>query len=115
MLLQLDGEEETNLQDKPDSVEEHADTGSDSHHLSLNAMRGSNGVGTIRFTRQIGSIRVKILVDGGSSDNFIQPRVAQVLRLPVEPAPNLRVLVGNGQILKAEGLIQQLPLQIQGQ
>ena len=96
-------------------MEEHADTGQDSHHLSLNAMRGSNGVGTIRFTGQIGSIRVKILVDGGSSDNFIQPRVAQVLKLPVEPAPNLRVLVGNGQILKAEGLIQQLPLQIQGQ
>jgi hypothetical protein len=27
---------------------------------------------------------------------------------------NLRVLVGNGQVLNAEGKIQQLPLQIQG-
>ncbi|MCI21182.1 hypothetical protein A2U01_0042347, partial [Trifolium medium] len=68
----------------------------ETHHLSLNAMRGSHGVGTIRFTSQVGSIRVKILVDGGSSDNFIQPRVAQVLKLPVEPILNLRVLVGNG-------------------
>lgn len=78
-------------------------------------MRGSNGVGTIHFTCQIRSIQVKIQVDGGSSDNFIQPRVALVLRLLVEPTPNLWVLVGNGQILHAEGLIQQLPLQIQGQ
>jgi hypothetical protein len=54
------------------------------------------------------------LDDGGSSDNFIQTRVAQVLKLPIEPATNLRVLVGNGQVLNAEGKIQQLPLQIQG-
>jgi hypothetical protein len=54
------------------------------------------------------------LDDGGSSDNFIQTRVAQVLKLPIEPATNLRVLIGNGQVLNAEGKIQQLPLQIQG-
>lgn len=48
-------------------------------------------------------------MDGGSSDKFIQPRVAQVLKLPIEPT-SLKVLVGNGQILNAEGKIQQLPL-----
>jgi hypothetical protein len=113
MLLQL-GDTEVQV-----DVEIHDDVPEvecqDTHHLSLNAMRGSNVVGTIRFTGQIGSIRVKILVDGGSSDNFIQPRVAQALKLPIEPAPNLRVLVGNGQTLTAEGLIQHVPLQIQGQ
>ncbi|MCI17006.1 hypothetical protein A2U01_0038153, partial [Trifolium medium] len=114
MLLLLDHEEETPT-DTTLVAENEAIVEEDTHHLSLNAMRGSNGVGTIRFTGQIGSIQVKILVDGGSSDNFIQPRIAQVLRLPIEPAPNLRVLVGNGQMLSAEGLIQQLPLNIQGQ
>ncbi|MCH87636.1 hypothetical protein A2U01_0008513 [Trifolium medium] len=114
MLLQLETEDESQL-DTPVPAAEEVILEEDTHHLSLNAMRGSNGVGTIRFTGQIGSIQVKILVDGGSSDNFIQPRIAQVLKLPIEPAPNLRVLVGNGQMLSAEGLIQQLPLHIQGQ
>lgn len=114
MLLQLEDEEEIPSDPPPVVVEKEA-TADEHHHLSLNAMRGANGVGTIRFTGQVGSIRVKILVDGGSSDNFIQPRVAQVLKLPIEPVTNLRVLVGNGQVLNAKGKIQQLPLQIQGQ
>lgn len=84
----------------------------ETHHLSLNAMWGSHGVGTIRFTGQVGSITVNTLVYGGSSDNFIQPIVAQVLKLPVEPVHDLRVLVGNGEIVSVEGIIQQLPLQI---
>jgi hypothetical protein len=114
MLLQLANEEESQLGTTLPTVDEPI-VEEDTHHLSLNAMRGSNGVGTIRFTGQIGSIQVKILVDRGSSDNFIQPRITRVLKLAIEPTPNLRVLVGNGQMLSAEGLIQQLPLHIQGQ
>lgn len=38
-----------------------------------------------------------------------------MLKFIVEPTPNLRVLVGNDQILNAEGMIQQQPLQIHGQ
>ncbi|KAI5416246.1 hypothetical protein KIW84_041337 [Lathyrus oleraceus] len=78
----------------------------ETHHFYSNTMRGSHGVGIIRFTGQVGSIMVKILVDGGSSDNFIQPRGTQVLKLLVEPVLNLRVLVGNGEILSAGGIIQ---------
>ncbi|XP_057425934.1 uncharacterized protein LOC130719329 [Lotus japonicus] len=114
MLLQLDETDEDPTDDQ-ETVTEEDSKEDDTHHLSLNALRGSNGVGTIRFTGQVGGIQVKVLVDGGSSDNFIQPRVAQVLRLPVEPVPKFRVSVGNGQILRAEGLIRQIPLQVQGQ
>ncbi|XP_073220685.1 uncharacterized protein [Cicer arietinum] len=114
MLLQLEDEEEIQSDQTAGVLLEEAII-NEHHHLSLNAMRGANGIGTIRFTGQVGSISVKILVDGGSSDNFIQPRVAQVLKFPIEPATNLRVLVGNGQVLNAEGKIQQLLVQIQGQ
>lgn len=114
MLLQLDGTDEDPTDDQ-ETVTEEDSKENDTHHLSLNALRGSNGVGTIRFTGQVGGIQLKVLVDGGSSDNFIQPRVAQVLRLPVEPVPKFCVSVGNGQILRAEGLIRQIPLQVQGQ
>jgi hypothetical protein len=36
------------------------------------------------------------------------------LRIPIEPRPVLRVLVGNGDITTAEGIILELPLNIQG-
>ena len=57
---------------------------------------------------------MQILVDGGSSYNFIQPRIAKFLKLPVQPAPGFKVLVGNGQYLTAEGVITELPVLIQG-
>jgi hypothetical protein len=83
-------------------------------HLSLNALNGSKNVGTLRFTGSIADSAVQILIDGGSSDNFFQPRLAKFLQLPVEPAPGFNVLVGNGQSLMAEGKISQLSVKIQG-
>ncbi|MCH94634.1 transposon Ty3-I gag-pol polyprotein, partial [Trifolium medium] len=71
-------------------------------HLSLNALNGSRKLGTLRFTGSIAGTPIQILVDGGSSDNFFQPRLAHFLQLPVEPAPGFNVLVGNGQSMVAE-------------
>ncbi|KAI5387873.1 hypothetical protein KIW84_073823 [Lathyrus oleraceus] len=92
MLLQLEEVDDLTHNEKKIVMEGKRED-EETHHLPLNAMRGSHGVETIRFTVQVGSIRVKILVDGGSSDNFIQPGAVQVLTLSMELVPNLRVLV----------------------
>ncbi|WVZ14709.1 hypothetical protein V8G54_012275 [Vigna mungo] len=84
------------------------------HHLSLNALKGGMSVGTIRFLAHINQIPVQVLIDGGSSDNFLQPRIAKFLKLPVEPASLFRVMVGNGNYMTAEGKIQQLKVQVHG-
>ncbi|KAJ1435182.1 Aspartic peptidase domain superfamily [Sesbania bispinosa] len=83
-------------------------------HLSLCAYQCSYGIGTIRFTGSINGIEMQVMLDGGSSDNFIQPRIALHLDLPIEPAPGLRVVVGSSHILTGEGVIHHLPLLIQG-
>lgn len=57
---------------------------------------------------------VHILLDGGSSDNFIQPRLARFLKLPVELASDFRVMVGNGHYLLSEGKIKLLEVNVQG-
>ncbi|GJW30936.1 transposon ty3-I gag-pol polyprotein [Tanacetum coccineum] len=62
-------------------------------HLSLNAYHGYNGVATIRLCGSINSTKVQVLLDGGSSDNFIQPRVAK----------------------HVEGLITSIPLYVQNE
>ena len=57
---------------------------------------------------------IKVLVDGGSSDNFIQPRIAKFLKLPIEATPPFKVVVGNGSYMTAEGFIKDLVVQVQG-
>ncbi|XP_050902350.1 uncharacterized protein LOC127112789 [Lathyrus oleraceus] len=84
------------------------------HHLSFNAFHGATGMGVIRFKGYIGPICVSILLDGGSSDNFIQPRIVKFLNLDVEPTKGCKVLVGNGQNMQTEGVVKKLPLKIQG-
>ena len=81
------------------------------HHLSLNALKGGLGVGTIRFVAHINTLPVRVLVDGGSSNNFLQPRVAKILKLPIEPSPLFKVMVGNGNYMTVVGMIKELNLQ----
>ncbi|KAJ1438252.1 Retrotransposon gag domain [Sesbania bispinosa] len=99
LMLQLDDEEvesETIFYAHTRDTNSNPESGIESPpHLSLNALKGGPGVGTIRFFARINTFPVKVLVDGGSSDNFLQPRVANFLKLPVEPAPSFKVMVGD--------------------
>lgn len=84
------------------------------HHLSLHAFQGQQGKATIRFVGNILGIEVQILLDGGSSDCSIHPRIAKHLQLPIEPASQVRVMIGDGYSMQGEGVIRELPVQIQG-
>ena len=61
----------------------------------------------MKFSGTINGMAVQILLDSGSSNNFLQPRIAKCLKLPIEPAPNFQVLVGNRHSLVVEGLVKQ--------
>lgn len=114
LMLQLDDEQEDSTSVTETETEKPAEsTDGGAHHLSLNAMNGGTGVGTIRFTGFIGQIPVQILVDGGSSENFLQPRIAQFLKFPVEPKSSFKVLIGNGETMQTEGWIEALKVQVQ--
>lgn len=91
-----------------------ASIGDSEHHLSLNALNGSHGMGTMRFQGHIQGIAVTVLLDSGSSDNFLQPRIAQSLHLPIQSNTQFQVLVGNGHSLTTMGYIADLPVAIQG-
>ena len=68
----------------------------------------------MKFSGTINGMAVQILLDNGSSDNFLQPQIAKCLKLPIEPAPNFQVVLGNGHSLVAEGLVKQLKVMVQG-
>lgn len=70
--------------------------------------------GTLSFTGTIKGHLVKILLDEGSDDNFIQQRIAQILHLDVQPTTLIKVMVGNGSALQVEGCIHDLLVNVQG-
>ncbi|WVY90515.1 hypothetical protein V8G54_036029 [Vigna mungo] len=83
-------------------------TVNEDHHLSLNALKGGFGVGTIRFVAHIGTMPVKVLIDGGGSDNFLQPRVAKFLKLPMVKTPSFKFL-HDGRFTTFQGDKDMLP------
>jgi len=82
--------------------------------LSYNALKGSFGLGTMKFQGFINGMKVQILLDSGSSNNFLYPRLTHCFKLPVETIPNLQVLVGNDKSLFAKGFVKELEVKIQG-
>ncbi|XP_039140565.1 uncharacterized protein LOC120277791 [Dioscorea cayenensis subsp. rotundata] len=119
LLLQWDDDDNTIYDSEffidphpPDEVQELSTK--NNTKMSLNAMSSSTVSGTMRFTGNLGGQQVNILLDGGSDDTFIQPRVVKFLKLDILPTTPLRVLVGNGQTLNVEGQIPELTIDVQG-
>ncbi|GMI81659.1 hypothetical protein HRI_001835200 [Hibiscus trionum] len=81
--------------------------------VSFNALAGCYAPNTLRVKGEIQGRTVRILIDGGSTHNFVQSRVAKHLGLPVVAAPNFRVLVGNGEKLRNEGCVRDLKVKVQ--
>lgn len=72
--------------------------------LSLHALHGSQGHNTMRLLAHIEQTEVIILVDFGSTHNFMDSKLAKNLNLPIEPAVTLRVMVTNSVTLLTQGI-----------
>lgn len=76
--------------------------------ISLHALLGHPIPQTLRVLGCIAKTQVAILIDGGSTNNFIQERVAKRLGLPLKPAQTFQVLVGNGEELQCSTICPQV-------
>lgn len=112
LLLQVDEEDaiphfsETSYSPTP----QPSHVGHFEHHLSLNALNGSHGAGTLHFHGQIQVFHVSVLLHSGSSDNFLQPRIAHCLNIPIESTEQSKVMIGNGNSLETMDYIAKLPV-----
>ena len=68
-----------------------------SAQLSLNSLAGYLVPETLCFVVTISGHAVVLLVDGGSTHNFIQQQLVPLLGLSPTPTTPLQVIVGNGQ------------------
>ncbi|XP_025628555.1 uncharacterized protein [Arachis hypogaea] len=82
-------------------------------HLSYNAMAGIPARRSIRFRGLVHGRDIRVLMDGGNSDNFIHPALVRRLAVPVHHSPIFKVEMGNGALLQCEGEVRDLPVSIQ--
>jgi hypothetical protein len=84
----------------------------DPAQISLHALMGHSIPQTLRLTGHIKTTPVAILVDSGSTHNFIQDRIVKQLNLKPQPTQPFQVLVGNGEELTCDTMCMQTSLML---
>jgi len=114
LLLQLEEDEDFKLErDPPDEDNIHQiQSREQEHHFSFHALKRAAGIGTMRFQGIINGVKVQVLLDSDSSDNFLQPQIAHCLKLVIEPTSRFQVLVGNRKSLTMECIVREVEVQI---
>ena len=72
--------------------------------INFHSLLGHIAPETLRLLSYIDTLPMVILVDGGSTHNFIQAPLAKLLGLSSKATPLLSVMVGNGQHLNCDQL-----------
>ena len=82
--------------------------------ISLHALSGHTAPETLRMTGRISTQSVVILIDGGSTHNFVQARLVKTFGLTPQSTPTLRVLVGNGNEVVCSQVCLAVTIHLQG-
>lgn len=77
-------------------------------------MDGRSRAASLELRGFLGFSGVCILVDTGSTHNFLHPRLAENLQMPLKAVRPFWVYVGNGQALTCTDMSHQAELRIQG-
>ncbi|KAH9792244.1 hypothetical protein KPL71_004039 [Citrus sinensis] len=109
-----DNEESTETMQHEYETEEH-----DKPKITFYALAGWAAPQTMRVKAKIGPHEIIVLVDSGSTHNFINSHLANMLQLPVQPTSAFPVKVANGEKVICQGkhdkvhvLIQDIPFEL---
>ncbi|GJR50613.1 hypothetical protein Tco_1401134 [Tanacetum coccineum] len=83
--------------------------------ISLNVLNGANTFQTMRVTEKVGKHELHILIDCGSSDNFLDVNVAKRVGCPVTSTCPLAVTVGGNKQLISDSECKNFEWQLQGE
>ena len=95
-------------------VEEQPNFEPEQSEITLYALLGSPSRGIMRVLGQIRGHWVVILLDTGSSHNFLDFTLVQTLSLPLGATRILEVRVANGALIKTKGECRDVSISIQG-
>ena len=80
--------------------------------ITLYALSGWAAPQTMRVMAKIGQYAIVILIDSGSTHNFINSRLANLLQLPIKPTTSFSVQVANGAKLTCQGMFEKVKILI---
>lgn len=86
----------------------------DLQEISFHALMGSTHPRSIRFPATINGNPLSILLDTGSTHNYIHPKAATFLGLNPDLSNSFVVIVGNGEKLRSAGSCSDVQVNIQG-
>ncbi|XP_072073959.1 uncharacterized protein [Arachis hypogaea] len=81
-------------------------------HLSYDILTRTSDRRSIQFSGSVNEKDVRVLMDGGSSDNFIYLALTKRLLLAVHQAPQFKVQVGSSDLHQCEGNVREVSVQI---
>ena len=82
--------------------------------INLYALTGTPTPGTMRVKGRVNGDRLVILIDTGSTHNFVDVSLISGLQLRVDVTKVLEVKVANGIIVKTQGFCSEVPVIVQG-
>jgi hypothetical protein len=82
--------------------------------ISIHAISGSLSPNTMRIVGSIQHQRVIILVDYGSTHNFLDPAIARKAKLPQLTSEKIVVKIANGELMSSEGKCSAVSMKVQG-
>lgn len=81
---------------------------------SLNSLSSCNAPRSLRLIGKHGNTEFHVLIDNGSTHNFIPPKLVDRLNLVVSPIPKFRVYIGNGDSLVCQHKCSAVNVELQG-
>lgn len=80
----------------------------------MHALAGCNSFRTMRIKGKLKGKIITILIDSGSTHNFLEPTIAKHSGFPIEATPDLSVAVADGTILCSTAICKNLSWEMQG-
>ncbi|CAM8960771.1 unnamed protein product [Rhodiola kirilowii] len=80
--------------------------------ISFNTLEGHFAASTLHILGRVNGHNLTVLIDSGSTHNFIQTKIAKRLQLLIKPSSHLNVTVGNGEALQYNSVCAKVALQM---
>ena len=112
-LFMIEDSSNTSLEEEITDTEDIINS-EDMPEISFHAIAGAEHPQTLRVLGQLGNKKVAVLIDGGSTYNFIDQAVVTKFGIPINRSQRFQVMVANREKTTCTGQCQSLTLIIQG-
>jgi carbamoylphosphate synthase small subunit len=111
-LFYIDCEEEEEQEQEPSQDENVEEILSEelTPTISCNALVGISTPQTLKIEGYIKNKKVVVLIDSGSTHNFIHYKLAKALNFFVYPAPKFQVMIADGGTINCSGKCNKINL-----